>query len=440
MIEENWLSDVVFTTVQIKADLTKISSGANGDFQTAALSKAINTDETNELVVQAWSTKAKDRTSTLIFCVDLSHVTSLTARFRAYGVDAQFVTGDTPAKIRSARIDAFRNGEFPVLLNCGVFTEGTDIPNIDCVLLARPTKSRNLLVQMIGRGMRLHKGKENCHIIDMVAALSSGVVSTPTLFGLDPGEIVEHANTKNLTELKERKEIEQQREAEAEELKKKPVTKKVSGSITFTDYDSVHDLIADSSGDQLIRNLSPFAWVGVGEGKFVLTTNSGNYLIIEPSDNEEAAFRARYYWRLPADKKVKSPYATPRVIAAGESFEHVVHAADTYASEAFEYIWIAKNQPWRRSRASQAQVDFLNKFRPEDDRLKPDDLSKGKAGDMITRLKHGVKGRFDKATTRERSEKRMKQRADTMRQRLQGRVEVGPLERADQQSKYKMLG
>jgi ATP-dependent helicase IRC3 len=440
MIDENWLSDVVFTTVELKADLTKVSSSAHGDFQTAALSKAINTDETNELVVQAWTTKAKGRNSTLIFCVDLSHVTSLTARFRAYGVDAQFVTGDTPSKIRSARIDAFRNGEFPILLNCGVFTEGTDIPNIDCVLLARPTKSRNLLVQMIGRGMRLYKGKENCHIIDMVAALSSGVVSTPTLFGLDPGELIERASTKSLAALKERKESERQREQDAEELKRKTVTKKLPGSITFTDYDSVHDLIADTSGDQFIRNLSPHAWVGVGEGKFVLTTNSGNYLIIEPSDKDKGNFRARYYWKLPADKKVKSPYGTPRVVAEGESFEHVVHAADTYAAEAFEYIWIAKNQSWRRSRASQAQVDFLNRFRPEDDQLKPDDVSKGKAGDMITRLKHGVKGRFEKATSRERGEKRMKQRADSMRQRLQGQVEVGPIEQRGLTLKEKMLG
>jgi ATP-dependent helicase IRC3 len=127
MIEENWLTDVIFTTVEIKADLTKVGTGANGDFQSSALSKAINTDETNELVIKAWHAKAKDRTSTLIFCVDLSHVTNLTARFRAYGIDAQFVTGDTPTRTRSARIDAFRNKEFPVLLNCGVFTEGTDI-------------------------------------------------------------------------------------------------------------------------------------------------------------------------------------------------------------------------------------------------------------------------------------------------------------------------
>ncbi|KAH7385234.1 P-loop containing nucleoside triphosphate hydrolase protein [Phaeosphaeria sp. MPI-PUGE-AT-0046c] len=440
MIEEHWLSDVVFTTVQMKTDLTKVSSTKSGDFQTAALSKAINTDETNDLVVQAWSAKAKDRNSTLIFCVDLSHVTSLTAKFRTNGIDAQFVTGDTPPKVRSARIDSFRNGHYPVLLNCGVFTEGTDIPNIDCVLLARPTKSRNLLVQMIGRGMRLHKAKDNCHIIDMVAALSSGVVSTPTLFGLDPGEIIHKENAKTLTALKERKEVERQREEEAAEVKMKTKSRNALGSITFTEYESVHDLIADTSGDQFIRNLSQNAWVSVGDSKFILTTNNGNYLIIEPSEKDEGHFRARYYWKLPAHKKVKSPYGTPRVIAQGDSFEHVVHAADTYAAEAFEYIWISKNQPWRRSRASQAQVDFLNKFRLKQDYLKPEDLSKGKAGDMITRLKHGVKGRYEKANVKHRSELLTKQRTDTMRQRLQGQVQVGPLVQRHQTLKERMLG
>jgi ATP-dependent helicase IRC3 len=440
MIEENWLSDVIFTAVEMKADLTTVASSANGDFQSSALSKIINTDETNLLLVQTWAAKAAGRTSTLIFCVDLSHVTSLTATFRAHGIDAQFVTGDTPPKIRSARIDAFRNSEFPVLLNCGVFTEGTDIPNIDCVLLARPTKSRNLLVQMIGRGMRLHKGKANCHVIDMVAALSSGVVSTPTLFGLDPAELVENADTKTMAALKERKEIEQKREEETAEMEARTLSTKIPGTITFTDYDSVHDLIADTSADQFIRNLSPYAWVGVGEGKFILTTNSGNYLVIEPAGGDENNFKAKYYWRLPAAKKAKSPFGKPRIIADGESFEHVVHAADTFAKDAFEHMWIAKNQPWRRSRASQAQLDFLNKFRPKEDQLSPEDLSKGKAGDMITRLKHGVKGRFDKATVKQRSETRTKQRADTMYQRLQGQVAVGPMEKRAQTLKETLLG
>lgn len=440
MIEENWLCDVIFTTAEIKADLTKVSTGANGDFQAAALSRAINTDETNQLVVKTWMAKAKDRHSTLIFCVDLSHVTNLTTLFRQSGVDAQFVTGETPAKVRSARIDAFRKRQFPVLLNCGVFTEGTDIPNIDCVLLARPTKSRNLLIQMIGRGMRLYAGKENCHIIDMVAALSTGVVSTPTLFGLDPAELVENADTKTLARLREKKDAEKEREQEeATMLRQKNVANKMPGTISFTDYDSVHDLIADTSGDQYIRNLSPNAWVGVGEGRYILTGNTGNYLVIEPSDTDGSLFRAKYYWKLPLAKQTKSPYGTPRVIAEGESFGHVVHAADTYAADAFQFIWINKNQSWRRSRASQAQVDFINKSRPQENHLKPSDLTKGKAADMITRLKHGVRGRYDKASTKQRSEQRIKARAETLEQRLQGRVQIGPLKQG-QTLKEKLLG
>ncbi|KAF2450393.1 P-loop containing nucleoside triphosphate hydrolase protein [Karstenula rhodostoma CBS 690.94] len=427
MIEDNWLSDVTFTTVEIKADLNKVSTTANGDFKTAALSRAINTEQTNDLLIKAWLAKAKGRNSTIVFCVDLSHVSNLTAKFRHYGIAAEFVTGDTPSKIRSARVDAFRRGDFPVLLNCGVFTEGTDIPNIDCVLLARPTKSRNLLVQMIGRGMRLHPGKENCHIIDMVSALSTGVVSTPTLFGLDPSEIIEKASTKDMMELKERKEEESKREETAGDVATRPLSAKLPGSITFTDYESVHDLIADTSSDHVIRGMSELAWVAVGEGRFILSTNGGAYLVIEPTGKDDQSFHVKHYWRLPSGAKSKSPYATPKVIAQGETFEHVVHAADTFALEAFEFIWISKNQPWRRSQASQTQVDFLNKFRPEEDHLKPKDLTKGKAGDMITRIKHGTTGKFKKAHAKQKSALKVQARAETLQSRLQGQIRVGPL-------------
>ncbi|KAF2793451.1 P-loop containing nucleoside triphosphate hydrolase protein [Melanomma pulvis-pyrius CBS 109.77] len=425
MIEENWLANVIFTTVEMKADLSKVGSGAGGDFQSGALSKVVNTDQTNEIVIKTWLARARERHSTLVFCVDLSHVSNLTAKFRQYGIEAQFVTGDTPKKVRSARVQAFRNGDFPVLLNCGVFTEGTDIPNIDCVLLARPTKSRNLLVQMIGRGMRLHKGKENCHVIDMVASLSTGVVSTPTLFGLDPAEIVENADSEAMTKIKERKEKEKQREAEVAEVHERLVSRKIPGTITFTDYDSVHDLIADSKGDQYIRKISEFAWVGVGDGIFVLTTNSGNYLSIRPPAGGKSGFKAVYYRKLPADAKFK--YAIPKIVAEAESFEHIVHAADTFASEVFQHIWIAKNQSWRRAPASLAQVNFLNTVRPKDDQLTPNDLSKGKAGDMITRIRHGAKGRFDKATAKKKTADRIRHKSETERERLTSQTQVGPL-------------
>lgn len=71
-----------------------------------------------------------------------------------------------------------------------------DFPEIDCVLLARPTRSHNLFLQMIGRGLRLspHTGKTNCLLIDLVGNSSMGVVCTPTLFGIDPDTIIEGAS------------------------------------------------------------------------------------------------------------------------------------------------------------------------------------------------------------------------------------------------------
>jgi ATP-dependent helicase IRC3 len=124
MISEKWLSDVLFTTVESKADISKVKRGATGDFQTSELSRAVNTSQINEITVRSWLAKARGRKSTLVFCVDLAHVSGLTSTFRDHGVDARFVTGDTPRAERSAILDSFRAGEFPVLVNCGVFTEG----------------------------------------------------------------------------------------------------------------------------------------------------------------------------------------------------------------------------------------------------------------------------------------------------------------------------
>ena len=71
--------------------------------------------------------------------------------------------------------------------------------------------------------------------------------------------------------------------------------------------------------------------------------------------------------------------------------------------------------------------------------MKPEDLSKGKAGDMITRLKHGVKGRYVKASVKEKTEQRMRARAETIQQKLRGQVQVGPLEQG-QTLKEKLVG
>lgn len=431
MIEEKWLSDVVFTTVQSKADISKVKSGANGDFQPGELSKAINIEATNEITVRAWRAKAGNRKSTIVFCVSLAHVSGLMETFRKHGFDARSITGDTPKQIRSERLDAFKRGEFPVLLNCGVFTEGTDIPNIDCVLLARPTKSRNLLVQMIGRGMRLSPGKENCHVLDMVASLETGVVTTPTLFGLDPSEIIKDADVNQLKDLRDRKEQEQLQRERLSELHKGETTSKrpLNGSITFTDYESVYDLIDDTSGERHIRAISPLAWVQVETDRYILSTNGGDFLTLERTAPK--LWSVRHTSRIPefvVNRTSKSPFMRPREIATTETFTDAVHAADTYASENFPWHFISKRETWRTKPASEGQIAFLNKFRAADNQLTSDTITKGKAGDMITKLKFGAKKRFGKIEVARRKEDRDKARVYQLADlKKREQVEVGPL-------------
>jgi len=430
MIGEKWLSDVSFTTVQSKADISAVRKGINGDFQPGELSQAVNTDQTNQITVRTWLTKATGRKSTLVFCVDLAHVTGLTNKFRELGIDAQFVTGDTRKAERSSRLDAFKRGEFPVLVNCGVFTEGTDIPNIDCVLLARPTKSRNLLVQMIGRGMRLHPGKKDCHIIDMVASLETGIITTPTLFGLDPSEVLEEAKVEDMKDLQERKEAEELRKQNAAKTQLLSTAQNpVPRNITFTDCDSVFDLIEDTSGERHIRAISQLGWVCVAQDKYILTNTSGSYLRLERGQDTDPmeSFIVTETVKIMGSKS-KSPFMPPRKIAVASTFADAVHAADTFAQKKYPFQVISKNQPWRKGPATEGQLVFLNKLRPKDDQLTPEAITKGKAADMITKIKHGARGRFGNIEADKRRFGRVKLKLE-QEQALKERekVSVGPL-------------
>ena len=436
MISDKWLSDVVFTTVESTANLSKVKSSAFGDFQTGELSQAVNTDKINDITVRSWMAKAPGRKSTLVFCVDLAHVSGLTQKFREYGFDARYVTGDTPKVERGEILDAFKNGEFPVLVNCGVFTEGTDIPNIDCIVLGRPTRSRNLLVQMIGRGMRLHPGKKNCHIIDLVSSLETGIVTTPTLFGLDPNELVSEATVKDMRLMKNRNLAEEAKRQEAYARGEGPRVDSAA-AVTFTDYSSVLDLIADTSGERHIRAISDNAWVQVGPERFVLSAPSGSYIRIEritdqPTSsitrpviaNASPTYRAFEIRSLPPGIS-KSPFAAPREILTASTFSDAVHGADSYAENAFPFSFINRHQSWRKLPPTQGQLDFINKLRGSTKPLRVQDLTKGRAADMITKLKHGARGRFAKIEAEQR--RQLKQSAVLDARDNRERVRVGPL-------------
>lgn len=418
MIGEKWLANAVFTTVKSGANLSKVKKDPFGDFAIGSLSEAVNTPNSNNITVRAWMANAQDRKSTLVFCVDVDHARQLTATFRDHGVDARYLTATTPKNARAEQLDAFKKQEFPVLLNCGLFTEGTDIPNIDCVLLARPTRSRNLLIQMIGRGLRLFPGKEDCHVIDMVASLATGVLSTPTLFGLHPDEVLNKATPNEMRE-----------SAEGPNLQRSLESDDVPGDVSdgntelrFTKYDSIFDLLGDIRSERHIRSLSPYAWVRIGDNKYILSDISG-WLTLE---RDGAVFSVHHVMKFADPVTEKPTFTRPRCIASGPDLETAVRAADTFAGNKFEEWYITTRQSWRQQPATSSQLKLLNKSRIREEDLGPGDLTRGQASDIITKLKFGSKKRFKQIQAQRQRKQDAAKQLDTLQKRTH--VQVGPLD------------
>lgn len=206
MVQQGELCNAKFLTIKIDMDLSSIGS-YEGDYKQKDLDGKVNRDEVNLQLSLAYKKLRKQLglKSTLIFCVTIEHCKMLCSVLQAQGVNAQYVTGETVRHERREILQDFKDGKVEVLCNVMVFTEGTDIPNIDSLILARPTKSRPLLTQMIGRGLRLHKDKKLCHVIDLAHSSSIGILSVPTLFGFS-GEM--DIDQKTFLELSEKEEKE----------------------------------------------------------------------------------------------------------------------------------------------------------------------------------------------------------------------------------------
>jgi DNA repair protein RadD len=110
---------------------------------------------------------AAERRSVLVFCSGVRHGEHVASTIlRLAGEECGFVCGETPTKERDQLIGRFKRGELKYLANVNVLTTGFDAPNVDCVAMLRPTLSPGLYYQMVGRGFRLHPGKDDCLVLD----------------------------------------------------------------------------------------------------------------------------------------------------------------------------------------------------------------------------------------------------------------------------------
>ncbi|KAI7819790.1 P-loop containing nucleoside triphosphate hydrolase protein, partial [Gamsiella multidivaricata] len=186
MIDNAWLCPARVESIETGVDLQNVRTEKD-DFIQKDLFKAVNTPSRNEAVVRAYKQYCAGRQSAVVFSADVAHAVALTKTFRKHGCHAEVITGKTSDIGRSELLKAFKERRLPIIVNCAILTEGIDIPPIDCILMAKPTKSEVLLMQMLGRGMRLYEGKEDCLVLDFVDNIKGEIVGTiPTLLGLDP--------------------------------------------------------------------------------------------------------------------------------------------------------------------------------------------------------------------------------------------------------------
>jgi superfamily II DNA or RNA helicase len=157
-IEEGWLCDLrSFRVEKTGTDLDLVVTRAD-DFAEDQLENAVDNRIRNGLIAKEWKRLAGNR-RTIVFAVTVKHAQNLAAAFRDYGVTAKAVWGEDPE--REVKINAHKEGTLQVLCNCAVLTEGYDDWRIECIVMARPTLSRVLFVQMIGRGARIEEGLTN---------------------------------------------------------------------------------------------------------------------------------------------------------------------------------------------------------------------------------------------------------------------------------------
>jgi len=138
---------------------------ADGEFTQKSLEAAVSHPEFNSHVVKKFLEVATDR-SGIVFCTSVKQSRELTKLFNTAGIRCEHIEADTPHQVRREMYSRLRSGETQLLSSVGTLTEGFNVKNISTIVLARPTASEALLIQMCGRGLRLFPGKQDCYLLD----------------------------------------------------------------------------------------------------------------------------------------------------------------------------------------------------------------------------------------------------------------------------------
>lgn len=168
-LDQQLLSPFEYYACDDDTDFSEVPWAQPGEL--AAIDNLVTGNDVRaRLVLNEWRRLAGDpaRGRALVFCVSVAHAEYMTERINQAGINVFCVVGSTPQDERRRAPERLARGEVSALVTCDLYNEGVDLPQVDTLLLLRPTQSPVLFQQQIGRGLRLAKGKESCLVLDFV--------------------------------------------------------------------------------------------------------------------------------------------------------------------------------------------------------------------------------------------------------------------------------
>lgn len=164
LIDEKWLAPATCFAPARSVDLRGVKTRM-GDFATDQLGEIMGRGIVIDSAVNEY-TRLCNGLPAIAFCVNIEHSRKVAERLTAHGYRAAHIDGDTSKHERRALIQALGNGELQILTNCGLISEGLDVPSVHAAILLRPTKSLALYLQQVGRALRPAANKRRALILD----------------------------------------------------------------------------------------------------------------------------------------------------------------------------------------------------------------------------------------------------------------------------------
>jgi len=329
-IEHGWLVPPRGQQIQTDVNLSGVGL-TGGDFAKGELQEVLDAAGWHELVARAYMEHAEGRQA-LAYTPGVQSSKDLCQALIERGVNAVHVDATTPLETRRAIVRDFRAQKIQVVTNYSIFLEGADFPSVNCILMARPTKSHGLFTQILGRGLRPFPGKEDCLVL---------------LFATTGAHVLTFAD---LGKSKKLKKAQERAEALGVEGFSEPIElfdqEQLDGAGLYADAVS---LFAQSAG-AWYRDRATFS-LGLGKD----TKGVERTLVILPPSNGDG-------WRLIGlGRKPGGKWQDYEIMEHAE-IDPVMLIANEVAERRGASILYEKSKRWRKQPASKKQLAVLKKF------------------------------------------------------------------------------